>query len=98
MQEMKYSELENRASLMAAEIDDVRNLEARSRVRGVIEQMKEEGKALVLTDEEENMLRSFRRFKIRMRRQGEVFTWQTRIPEGVQIVEETAEIRHPQEG
>jgi hypothetical protein len=32
-----------------------------------------------------------------MRKQGEVFTWQTRMPEGVQLAEDTAEILHPQE-
>ncbi len=96
MQELKYNELEQRSS-QSAELDAVRKMEARSRVHGVIEEMKAEGKALVLTEEEENMLRSFRRFKIRMRKDGHVFTWQTRRPEGIQIVEETAEIIHPNE-
>jgi hypothetical protein len=96
MQEQKYDELENRAS-MTAEMDHVRKLEARSRVHQEIELMKQEGKALVLTSEEEDMLRSFRRFKLRMRKDGEVFTWQSRRPEGVQLAEETAEIVHPSE-
>ena len=59
--------------------------------------MRAEGKAFSLTDEEITMLESFRRFKLRMRKDGEVFTFQTRRPEGVQIVEETAEIIHPSE-
>ncbi len=96
MQEMKYTELENRASL-SAEMDQIKKLEVRSRVHREIELMKEEGKALVITEEEESMLRSFRRFKLRMRKDGEVFTWQTRRPEGVQLVDETAEIIHPSE-
>ncbi len=96
MQEMKYTELEDRASF-SAEVDHIKKLEARSRVHREIELMMEEGKALVLSGEEESLLRSFRRFKLRMRKDGEVFTWQTRRPEGVQVVEETAEIIHPSE-
>jgi len=96
MQLRKYDELEIRAS-QTAEIDAIRKLEARARVHHEIELMKEEGKAMVLTDEEERMLQSFRRFKLRMRKDGEVFTWQTRRPEGVQLVEETAFIVDPAE-
>jgi hypothetical protein len=96
MQEMKYNELEDRAS-KSEMLDAIKNMEARSRVHDVIDQMKEEGKALVLSSEEENMLRSFRRFKLRMRKQGEVFTWQTRIPEGVDLVEDSGLVMHPSE-
>lgn len=96
MQEHKFEELESRASL-SEERDAVRNLEARSRVHQVIESMKAEGKALELTAEEEEMLWSFRRFKLRMRKDGETFHWQTRRPDGVQIVGDTAEIVHPSE-
>ena len=91
---MKYNELEERAS-RSAQLDAIRQLEARARIHAEVEKMKDEGKALVLTDEEEKMLRSFRRFKLRMRKQGEVFTWQTRIPEGVQLAEDTAFIEDP---
>ena len=97
MQEQKYSELEERA-IRPGLVDEVEKLEVRARVHQQIELMKEEGKALVLTSEEEDMLQSFRRFKLRMRKDGEVFAWQTRRPEGVQIIEETAEIVAPQEG
>ena|SRR5215831_1057164 len=96
MQEMKYQELEERASRSTI-LDEIKKLEARTRVRDEIEQMKDEGKALVLTEEEESMLWSFRRFKLRMRKNGEVFTWQTRKPEGVQLVTDTAEVILPQE-
>jgi len=96
MQEMKYNELEARASL-TAELDSVKKLEARSRVRDVIDQMRASGEALTLSDEEERMLWAFRRFKLRMKKNGEVFTWQTAKPEGVQNVQETAEIIHPSE-
>jgi hypothetical protein len=96
MQERKYDELEDRAS-QVAELDAFKKLEARARIHEQIEAMRSEGKALTLTDEELNMLKSFRRFKLRIRKDGEVFTWQTRKPDGIQIVEETAEIVHPNE-
>lgn len=96
MESRKFEELENRAS-SSAEIDHVKQLEARSRVHDEIALMKKEGKAFELAAEEEAMLLSFRRFKLRMRRDGETFTWQTRKPEGVQLVDETAEVLHPNE-
>jgi hypothetical protein len=96
MQEMKYTELENRASL-SAEFDVVKKLESRARIHAEIEAMRAEGKALTLTDEEFTMLESFRRFRLRMRKDGEVFTWQSRRPEGVQLAEVTAQIIHPSE-
>jgi hypothetical protein len=96
MQDEKFSELEGRASRIG-ELDEIKNLEARARVHRQIEQMKAEGKAFELSAEEEELLRAFRRFKLRMRKDGEVFTWQTSRPEGVQIVEETAQILHPNE-
>ena len=96
MQEMKYKELENRA--IPADISDaIRKLEARALIHQQIEQMRSEGKALTLSDEEFSLLESFRRFRLRMRKDEEVFTWQTRRPEGVQLVAETANILHPQE-
>ncbi len=94
MQEMKYEELENR-SIPASIQDALKKLEARALIHQEIEAMRSEGKALTLADEEFKMLESFRRFKLRMRKDGEVFTWQTRKPEGIQIAEETAEILHP---
>ena len=93
MQSEKYDELENRASV-SAELDHIKKLEARIRVRREIELMKEEGKALVLTAEEEEMLHSFRRFRLRMTKPAEIFTWQTRKPE---VVQETANIVQPNE-
>jgi uncharacterized protein YecA (UPF0149 family) len=96
MQEQKYSELEERAS-QTGERDVIKKLEARARVHQQIEAMKAEGTALELSDEEIKLLESFRRFKLRMRKDGEVFTWQSRRPEGVQLAEETAEIIYPSE-
>jgi hypothetical protein len=96
MQEMNYRELEDRASESGA-LDSIRRLETRVRVEAMVEQMKAEGKAMVFSEEEERMLKEFRRFKLRMRKNGQIFTWQTRMPEGVQLVEDTAEIIHPSE-
>ena len=96
MQEMKYRELEQRA-IPAGISDQIKKLEARAVIHQQIEEMRAEGKALTLSDEEFSLLESFRRFKLRMRKDGEVFTWQTRRPEGIQLVDETANILHPQE-
>jgi len=104
MQETKYDELEERA-IPAGILDGIKKLEARAVIHQQIEQMRAEGKALTLSDEELSLLESFRRFKLRMRildqsmpaQDGEVFTWQTRRPEGVQLADETANILHPQE-
>ena len=96
MEDRKYAELEER-SIPAEITDTIRKLEARARIHQEIEAMRAEGKAYTLTDEEIAMIESFRRFKLRMRRDGEVFTFQTRRPEGVQIVQDTVEIIHPSE-
>jgi hypothetical protein len=96
MQEHRYDELENRASL-AEHFDEVRTLETRTRVKDEIQRMRESGEALTLTDEEERMLWSFRRFKLRMRKNGEVFKWQTAKPEGVVLTEDTVLIVDPSE-
>ena len=96
MQENKFNELTQRAAA-AEKLDALRHMEATSRVSRVIEEMKAEGKAIELSEEEERMLRSFRRFKLRMRKDGEVFKWQTRRPEGIQSAPETAFILDPQE-
>ncbi len=105
MNEQKYNELEERASLSAeAAILEgmtgalLRKLETSERIHREIEAMRAEGKVLMLTDEEIQLLESFRSFKLRMRKNGETFTWQAAMPVGVQIVEDTAEIVHPNEG
>jgi hypothetical protein len=62
-----------------------------------IHRMQAEGKAFTLTDEEERMLLSFRRFKATIRKDGEVFKWQTRREEGVIEAPERVHIADPQE-
>ena len=80
MQEMKYRELEERAAAQPedGERSHIEKLIAKARVREEIELMRAEGKALALSDEEIDMLKAFRRFKLQMRKPSEVFTWQTR--------------------
>lgn len=104
MQEPTLAEIHSRSfnELIEAEADHgprdlVRKLEAQSIVDSQIEAMKAAGKVLALTDEEIDMLRSFRRFKLRMRKDGRVFTWQSRRPEGIQITDETVFVLHPSE-
>jgi len=98
MQEQKFEELENRASETEG-VDQIRKLEARARVHQEIEAMKSEGKAFELSAEEELMLKEFRVFKLRMKKDGEVFTWQSRKPDGVHIVSEsTPVLTHPGQG
>jgi hypothetical protein len=97
MQERKFEELEDRATDHSLPADSLKQLESRARVVHEIEAMIAEKKAFKLSDEEMDMLTSFRRFKLRMRKNGEVFKWQSRIPDGVQIAEETGQIVHPQE-
>lgn len=94
MQAEKFDELERRAT--DAEIRDVgKQVEAHMRVCAEIEKMKTEGSAVELSEEEMQMLAEFRRFKLRMRKPCEVFSWATRRPEGVQVVSDTAEVVHP---
>lgn len=97
----KFEEMESRSALgmlqEAERNDAIRRMEAHARVHDVIAAMKEEGKALELTEEEERLLRSFRRFKISCK-PGAVFKWQTRPdPAGVVLAEETGLVRDPQE-
>lgn len=93
---MQYSDLERRSAI-AGQLDAVAQCETSARVRKELDKMKESCEAMVLSSEEDSMLRQFRRFKLRMRKNGEVFTWQTRKPEGIEIVQETAMVIHPAE-
>jgi len=95
MQEQSYGELSDRAVEKA--MGRVLSKCAETAVRGELEAMRIEDKILLISDEEERMIRSFRRFKIRMRKNGEVFKWQTVVEPGVLIPEETAFIVDPQE-
>lgn len=95
MQEMKYSELEDRAS-QAAGFDHLAQLEARARVCSEIEKMRASGEALTLNDEEMKMLSAFRALKSRLTADG-YFKWRTESVKGVQIASDTNLIVHPNE-
>lgn len=96
MQEMYVRELEKRAGA-SDHADEIHALEARARVVSEIEKMRAEGKVHVLADEEVELIASFRRFKLRMRKPAEMFTWQTRRPDSIELVEQTAEVILPRE-
>ena len=96
MQERKYNELEERASNVGM-LDEIKNLEARTRIHQEIEKMRVEGSALALNDEEINMLYAFRRFRLRQKARVEHFSWRTERQDGIQIAKDTAEIAHPSE-
>jgi len=87
--EQKFDELTDRATVAALQraemVDAFKQMQARAHVEDVIAEMKEEGKALILSDEEMRMLESFRRFKGTCKN-GEVFKWQTRRTEPEALV------------
>ena len=81
MQEQKYQELEERVTRLSEDAIPeglanalFRKLEQRQRIHQEIEAMRSEGKAYTLTEEEISMIESFRRFKLRMRKDGEIFS------------------------
>lgn len=65
-------------------------------IKSGLGQMVDAGKAYVLGDEEERLLRSFRRFKATCKA-GAIFKWQARPEEGIIAPPEPALIRDPQE-
>jgi|SRR6185503_16503563 len=72
--------------------------EAEKVVADQLNNMTKDGRAVLMSDEEDRMIRAFRRFKANVRKDGEVFKWQTTKPlTGVAIETETALIRDPQE-
>lgn len=97
MQEQTLSEVQARAADQAGERDVVRKLEAHAHTTAVLEEMRAEGKVITMTEEEIQVLEAFRRFKARVRKNGEVFRWQTSKPEGVQLASDTSLITHPNE-
>lgn len=92
MQEQSLRELETK---LAQPLDDTSEDVTRRRARKQIAEMIQNEEVLVLTDEEERMIREFRRFKLRMRKNGEVFTWQTSKPAGIVVSSETGLVQDP---
>ena len=103
MQEQTIREPSSRSLTELAEIEEIaerdliKKLEAQVIVDRNIATLKEQGKVISLSDEEFDLLESFRRFKLRLRKNGDVFKWQTTKPEGIVITKETAEVIHPRE-
>lgn len=95
----RYNNLERQATLrqeMESRTLD-RALEARHAITTELEAMKSKDQILMLSNEEERMLRAFRAFRLRCK-PGGVFKWQTHPEnEGVVLAEEIGLIADPQE-
>lgn len=99
MQQEQYNELNERSAelLERNALTLEAALAAKQKVTSVLEAMKSEDKILMLTEEEERMLRAFRAFQSGCK-PGAVFKWQTRPAEpGVVLAQDTGLIRDPQE-
>jgi hypothetical protein len=79
-----YDEMKSRASNIMDDIFTIDKIFARQAINQVSEEMVREDKVLILSDEEERLLRSFRSFKAYCK-VGAVFKWQTR-PTGELVV------------
>lgn len=106
MQTEKWDEVADRASRAITNVAELSAHQAlrdraaevvKKQVAEQIHQMQKEGRAFVLTNEEERMLHSFRRFKAALRKDGEVFKWQTRRTDGVIEAPNQFLIADPQE-
>jgi hypothetical protein len=72
-------------------------LSARPAMDAEMERRKKDGEVLILTDDEMAMIRSYRRFLLRVKRGGEVFRWQVAKPEGIVVAADTALVVAPNE-
>lgn len=91
MNEITEDELKSRTLEGVKSLGDVRATQAvRDQINSNIEHLKNEGKLFVMTPEEQKMLISFRAFKSKMRRSGEVFKWQTTKPGEVSTPKDAA--------
>lgn len=98
MNERTYDELESKSSDKLKEtFSQITQKQAESVIHRQLENLKAQDKVLILSDEEERMLASFRRFKAKMRKPSEIFTWQTRRADGVIEAPERFLIEDPQE-
>lgn len=98
MQELVYDDLQKRAALLLE--NEARLLEqklaAKKHITTELEAMRSEDKILILSAEEERMLRAFRAFRLNCK-SGSVFNWQTRPDDAVIAAGDTGLIRDPQE-
>lgn len=58
-------------------IEGLSKRQAETLVQEQLNNMTRDGRAVLMSDEEDRMIRAFRSFKSKCRRQGEVFKWQT---------------------
>ena len=81
MQEKSYDELRERATSDLEKIFQEKRAIAEKVVSNYLEKMTATGEILKITDEEERLLQTFRRFKTSLRKDGLLFKWQTRRAE-----------------
>lgn len=96
MQQDEFDALTTRSAQTLEETEELlsRKLRAQDVIRTELEAMRSEDKILMLTDEEERLLRAFRAFKLRTK-PGGVFRWQTRPDSEVVIAQETGLVQDP---
>ncbi len=103
MQEQKYNELREETASGMSDAIFGENAHQRAKcaledaIQRKVDQMTADGRAFTLTDEEERIIKSFRRFKSRCKKDGEIFKWQTCRTEGVIEAPETVFVRDTQE-
>ncbi len=93
----KFPELERRSTTDLAEKFSAMKEHAEHVIAEKVKQMKDEGLAHELTDDEEAMLLSYKRFYAKSK-PGSVFQWRTpRVQAGIVLPPEPSLLRHPQE-
>ena len=84
------------SSLMQELLPSARKSVVDKAIGQVFDRMVEQGQAHLISNEEERLLKAFRRFKLGCK-PGAVFKWQTHPEAGVIVTTETGLIRDPQE-
>lgn len=98
MNQNTYNELEQRSDEeLKRAFSQITQKQAESVIHRQLENLKAQDKILILTDEEERLLAAFRRFKARCRKDGMVFTWQTRREPGIIQPQDGFLIESPEE-
>lgn len=105
MQEITYEQLGDSASKTLEEMfrkdSEVKALEADAVIRNRLEEMKGDGSVLMLSEDEERMLRAYRSFRLRSK-YGDVFKWRCHskkdaLTGSVEVCRETGLIVDPRE-
>lgn len=93
----KFPELERRSTSSLVDKFAAMKKHAEHVIAEKVQEMKANGEAHELTDDEEAMLLSYKRFYARSK-PGSVFQWQTpRVQQGIVVPPEGSLIHHPQE-